>query len=123
MRELDQKISHYKEMIQDPRVDQRQLMLKFDKIIEFAKENSLNVYPMSTCHALMDSGERKRHKIFNIAFKMRSNARLTLNTFLPCKTLSYIDNVSIVLTGTSSAIGLIETTRLMPCRQLYDIVI
>jgi hypothetical protein len=107
-------------MIQDHRVDQRELMLKFDNVIEFAKKYSLNSYPMATCHALMDCGERQQYKIFNIALKTRNNERLTINRFFPCKALPFVDNLSIALNGNSSASGVIETKCLTSCRQLHD---
>ena len=71
-------------MIQDPCVDQRELMLKFDNIIQFAKKNFFKRLPdvnLSRAYGHRRAN-KKNHKISNIiAFKMRSNAGLTLNTF------------------------------------------
>ena len=59
-------------MTENPDVDEKLLMTKFDFIIRFAEFHEINSpeRPMDTCYRLMDLNKRHTSKSFQFAFIM-----------------------------------------------------
>ena len=59
-------------MTENPDVDEKLLMTKFDFIIRFAEFHEINSpeRPMDTCYRLVDLNKRHTYKSFQLAFIM-----------------------------------------------------
>jgi len=115
-------IKEYKNMTENPDVDEKLLMIKFDFILRFAKEHELNSpeRPMDTCYQLMDLNKRHTYQSFQFALIMNDNTtRVTKDMFVPVKSLPDVSAVRVELRGIR-AYGVIDLQVPMHRRELYE---
>lgn len=121
---LAKRISQYKEMLQDYRIDEKHLMTEFDHILRYAEEHNVNEYEykISTCHKLLDCGERDKCLHFNFTLRMHNTRVLTTDMFLSWKNILSVDNIMIALGEHRSASDVIEMKCFTSRRALYEVM-
>jgi len=114
-------VKEYKKMTENPDVDEKLLMTKFDFIIRFAEDHEINSYErqMGVCHRLMDF-KRHTYKSFQFALIMNDNTTpVTKDMLVPIKSLPDVSAVRVELKGIRAK-GVIDLQVPMHHRKLYE---
>jgi len=118
--ELTRLIKEYKDMTENPDVDEKLLMTRFDVIMRYAEDRQLNRAdnPMYTCHRLMHI-ERQTYNSFQFALMMNDNTPVTKDMFVPLKSLPDVGSVWVELKDIR-ACGVIDMQVPIHRRELYE---
>jgi len=114
-------IKEYKNMTENPDVDEKLLMTKFNFIIRFAEDHEINSSErqMAVYHRLMDF-KRHTYKSFQFALIMNDNTTpVTKDMLVPIKSLPDVSAVRVELKGIR-AYGVIDLQVPMHHRKLYE---